>query len=301
MNQQWHSLQDHHIFYTTSQQCEHAKATVFIIHGMSEHRHRYIHFTNQLNQAGYNTVTIDLRGHGDSPMHKELYGDFGDHGMDYMIEDFHQVVSTIRSEQSLPLYVFGHSMGSLFARAYVKKYPEDIDALIISGSPWKPQGLTALKGLIRILSPWNEHKPSPLIARISNQAFLKTIRSPQSTYDWLSFNDDNVKNYDEDPLCGFPFTINGYRTLSELFETIYSPRSSQITKEIPVLFIFGAYDPCLALEKNGDKKAIAWLHSHGLVNIQTICYPHSRHELLQDHEKEVVTHDIIHFLDQQVN
>lgn len=36
-----------------------------------------------------------------------------------------------------PVVLFGHSMGSMVVRKYIKKYDDEIDKLIICGSPSK--------------------------------------------------------------------------------------------------------------------------------------------------------------------
>ena len=43
---------------------ENPTAVVLIIHGMQEHSGRYNLVANRLNEAGFNVVTSDLRGHG---------------------------------------------------------------------------------------------------------------------------------------------------------------------------------------------------------------------------------------------
>ena len=44
----------------------------------------------------------------------------------------------------LPLYLLGHSMGSLIARCYLRQYPDILDGLILSGSPSPLPAMTRL-------------------------------------------------------------------------------------------------------------------------------------------------------------
>ena len=43
-----------------------ATANVVIVHGLAEHSGRYLHVLARLATAGFNTLAIDLRGHGRS-------------------------------------------------------------------------------------------------------------------------------------------------------------------------------------------------------------------------------------------
>ena len=40
-----------------------------------------------------------------------------------------------REFPNLPFILLGHSMGSLVVRTYLKKYSQEVDAVILSGSP----------------------------------------------------------------------------------------------------------------------------------------------------------------------
>ena len=63
-------------------------------------------------------------------------------------------------------------------------------------------------------------------------------------FDWLSRNEENVKNYIEDPLCGFTFTVNGFQTLFQLIWNLHDRKKLQeMPQRLPVLFISGEEDP----------------------------------------------------------
>ena len=134
---------DGHKTHITHQGVENAKLNMLIIHGMAEHRFRYEDFTDTLNKHNINTYTLDLRGHGESPVDGH-FGYFGEeNGYKRNIDDINGIVEMIKENSDLPFILFGHSMGSLFARGFIKHYPHKIDALILSGSPYLPQGFSA--------------------------------------------------------------------------------------------------------------------------------------------------------------
>ena len=58
------------------------------------------------------------------------------------MSDLYQVTRWIREQYpELPLYLFGHSMGSLAVRCYLKRYPDVPDGVFVCGSPSAAFGL----------------------------------------------------------------------------------------------------------------------------------------------------------------
>ena len=290
------SNSDGHITHITQKTVENATFNMLIIHGMAEHRFRYDAFIKELNEHKINAYAVDLRGHGKSP-HEEKMGHFADdNGFEKNVDDLYAILQKIKNKSDLPIILFGHSMGSLFARALIRKYPDQIDALILSGSPYFPKGFNLIKRLLVIPKKLSPHKPAQKIADMTNDAFMKDIEDKRTDLDWLSFDSKNVDNFINDPLCNFPFTYAGYYDLFKLMEAVYQKPWHKPTKDIPVLFLIGKYDPCPDFKRGGYDAALNKLKHEGYVNIEPIIYEHSRHELLQDVEKEKVTDVILHFI-----
>lgn len=89
-----------------------------------------------LYHLGYVCLIHDHRGHGQSVLKDEDLGYFYQDGDIGIVEDLHQLTLWIHQQYpDLPLYLFGHSMGSLVVRVYLKKYDKDIQGLIVCGSP----------------------------------------------------------------------------------------------------------------------------------------------------------------------
>ncbi|HZJ87021.1 MAG TPA: alpha/beta fold hydrolase [Erysipelothrix sp.] len=287
---------DGHITHTSQQIVENAKFNMLIIHGMAEHRHRYDAFMDMLNNHHINTYSIDLRGHGESPVDGHL-GYFGaKDGYKRNVDDIDGIIQKIKMESDLPFILFGHSMGSLFARAYLKSYPNNIDAMILSGSPYLPTGFNALKQVLKIPAKISPTKPAKMIAKIMNDGFTKEIENHKTNVDWLSFDEDNINRYIHDPLCNFPFTYQGYVDLFALLDDVYNDAWPDVKSDLPVFFLVGKHDPVVDFKHDGFYKAINSLKQNGYRNIKSIVYDNSRHELLNDVEKEKVTEDIIQII-----
>ena len=52
-------------------------------------------------------------------------------------------------------------------------------------------------------------------------SYNKRIPHPVSSMDWLSRDSVEVARYNEDPLCGFTFTLGGFATLFDLIDRLH--------------------------------------------------------------------------------
>lgn len=97
------------------------KGVVQITHGMAEHSNRYGRFAVELCKNGYAVFICDLLGHGNSVSDDSELGYFGENGVESLVDDMKQLNDIARREYpGLPVYLFGHSMGSFLSRAYCK-------------------------------------------------------------------------------------------------------------------------------------------------------------------------------------
>lgn len=267
---------------------------LIVLHGMSEHRHRYEPFAKILSKQNINVFTLDLRGHGDSPV-ENTYGYLN--GYMKQVHDLYNIIQMIRKEHPLPTYLMGHSMGSLFVRSYLKHYQTaHIDGVLLMGSPYIPKGLSALRIGLKPLALLFPKKKGHVISKIMNKTFNKDIVNPSTPVDWLSFDKENVQTYIKDPLCNFPFTYSGYSDLFDLIHDVYQDNWTKVSNDTPIFFQIGAHDPCPDFKQDGFTNAIQKLNDDGYRNIKATIYDQSRHELLFDYDSKTVINDIIHFI-----
>ncbi|HEX8682113.1 MAG TPA: alpha/beta hydrolase [Ardenticatenaceae bacterium] len=108
---------------------EPTKATVVVVHGVHEHMGRYKHVLEALVARGYAAFALDHRGHGESEGPRGFVPQF-----DYFVEDLHLLVQEARdAAPRLPLFLVGHSLGSLIAIRYTLRHQEELDGLVVSG------------------------------------------------------------------------------------------------------------------------------------------------------------------------
>ena len=274
------------------------KGIVQFAHGMAEHKERYFGFMEYLAEAGYASIINDHRGHGASVKSTDDLGYFYDETATYIVEDIHQLTEYIKERiPGVPVCLFGHSMGSIVARQYLKEYDKDIDKAVICGAPGKNPVVGVAKLLIKIQTKQHgDRYRSPLMYNLSVGGYSKKLPNAETECDWLTVNKENVKAYIEDPLCGFKFTLNGYKNLIGLLAAIFEKDGWKVAKkDMPIFFIAGSEDPVI-------EKESLWLASQefltkqGYTNVSGKLYKGLRHEILLEDSKEEVYSDVLEFL-----
>lgn len=277
---------------------ENAKGIVQISHGMCEHKERYKEFMRFLGEHGYMTIIHDHRGHGRSVKKTQNLGYFGKNGAEDIVDDVYQVNCWIRQKYPyLPVYLLGHSMGSLVARVYLQKYERTLSGLIVCGSPsynrFTPLGCVLTKWIEKVKGPYYK---SNIIHKLAFGTFNHGIKNVKSEHQWICTNEQIVQEYDQDPLCNFVFTINGYHNLFTLVKKTYDKNEYPVKKEnLPIFFISGKEDPCLINIKKFDE-AVSLLADVGYKHVESCLYPKMRHEILNETHRQVVFDDIVEFL-----
>lgn len=271
------------------------RALVQLAHGMSEHKERYIPFMEFLAQNGVGCIINDHRGHGGSVKSADDLGYFYKDGANGLLKDLNQITRYFRNQfPGLPLILFGHSMGSLAVRAYRLEYEKDIDGLIVCGSPGKNPAADVAIVLLKILKALKgERHISKLFIQMSTGAFEKRYKGTDES--WLSVNRENAIAYGQNPLCGFPFTLNGYDALMRLMKAAYDPKPTD-RPELPVHFISGEDDAC-APDKQGFHDAVNHMKQAGYLHVTAKQYPGMRHEILNETDKQMVYEDILRTLE----
>jgi len=119
-------------------------AGVIIVHGIAEHSGRYERVAQRLNARGYACYALDHRGHGHSQGPRTDVAAFEDYVAD--LRTYYELIR--RSGPDLPIFLYGHSMGSLIALLYALRHQTELAGLIISGVPLR---LPATNAVTRVL------------------------------------------------------------------------------------------------------------------------------------------------------
>lgn len=250
------------------------RGVIQLAHGAGEHAGRYRTPLTPIIEAGFMVYAVDHRGHG-ATAGPEGLGDFGAGGPAAAVDDMAVLSRRIRAEHSdLPLVLFGHSMGAMFAQAYLLTHSDLIDALVLSGTA----------------------APGPRLPGGPNAAYT----NPRTDYDWLSRDDAEVDRYIADPLCGIRFTPASMDGLGALRETLTSGDGlDTVRKELPIYVFVGDEDPINA-RLSRLTPLIDRYREAGLRNVDLKVYPGGRHEMLNETNRDEVVADLLGWLEAAV-
>lgn len=295
----YQSAFDGHIIKAFYYPLDHPKARVVMIHGMAEHQRRYAELAIALNRAGYEVLTVDQRGHGLSLFDGTVKGFFAEtDGWHRNVEDIHAIIDDLNAKKPLKLAMFGHSMGTLVARSYLRRHSETLSALYLSGSPDEAPNAavgTILAKVIKTLL--GKRYPSTLMHKLAFSAYAASVPQSETDLDWLSKNPENVQTYINDPLCGFKFTAQGYIDLAEGFREVYHEDEWPVyNPDLPIRFESGEFDPCH--KPNGLERSVKRLKDAGYRNVSYAYIPECRHEIFNDIRKKELTKLLITWLNQ---
>ncbi|MGL4913736.1 MAG: alpha/beta fold hydrolase, partial [Romboutsia sp.] len=250
-----------------------------------------------LTDSGYVVYINDHRGHGKTAKIIENVGCLAENdGFTYLVEDMNILTKIIKEEyKNLPIYLFGHSMGSFASQRYVMKYSNDIEGLILSGSNGK-HGLilNVAEKLIKYEIKKNGRKYRS--KRLDNLIFggnNKKFKSPRTEFDWLSRDEKEVDKYIEDEFCGVLFTCGFFEDfIKGLKELEKEENIKKIPCDLPIYIMSGDKDP---IGKNG--KGVLRLKNQyrelGVKDLDCTLYKDGRHEMLNEINKDDVIKDIL--------
>ena len=302
------------------------KGIVQIVHGMTEHKGRYVEFMRYLAEHGYIAVVNDLRGHGESVRAKDDLGYFYNGGYKAMIDDVHEITletkkyvedelgitvglkpnvevsilgdNALPPVSGIPYVLLGHSMGSMVIRCYIKEYDKDVDKLCVIGCPTNQGGLKAALAFMKFLAFVKGEKSRSKIAdfMVMGSNFTNKFKN-EGKYAWLNSDPERTAEYDADPLSGFSFTLNGYVNLIGLTIDTYAPGGYALQNpDLEIKFFSGKEDPC-AKSYKAFREAMLHIKHQGYKNVSGKMYKGMRHEVLNERERIRVYRDISRFIE----
>ena len=166
--------------------------------------------------------------------------------------------------------------------------------IILCGPPTK-NSLVDLGLLIAKISKSFDkgRKPNKLLNELTLGKFNKGYDKPNS---WLSKNPNNVDNYNNDPVCDYIFTTNGFINLYKLQKSAFQSKDYAVNnKNLAILLLAGSDDPVIGNLKK-FKNLERFMKKLGYLNVTSKVYDSLRHELLQEEEKDIIIKDIISFI-----
>lgn len=270
-----------------------------ILHGMGEHGGRYDAFASMLCEQGYFVTMHDHRGHGKTA---EMNGKLGfmadENGFNRVVEDVYEVIQNVRYDyKKVPIYIFGHSMGSFIARRFIQLYSDLVDGCILCGTgatlPIHKIGNILSRTLA---STKGKESKGELMNELSIGAFNKQFKNTKTGFDWLTSDPDEVQKYIDDPLCGFIASNQFFVDLTDGLLLINRKiENERIDKNLPILLISGSEDPVGANGK-GVYKVADQLKKAGVQHVIVYLFEGMRHEIINEVNKEQVYNVVTRWL-----
>lgn len=291
------SSRDGYPLYLHTFDVETPRAVIQLLHGMEEHQGRYEEFAHIMNSQRFTVVIPNMRGHG-LELDRENLGHFKDrNGYRELIYDQIYIRAFIRNQYpEVPVYLFAHSMGTIIARVLLQTQSRHYEKAVLSGYPnyhlHTGLGLLCSATLRTLRGP---RYKSDFLQKASVGTFNKGVKNPRTDIDWVCANEEVVDRYLKDPYCGFGFTCSAFNDLFHLVMMMHkSVNYRNVNKEMPILCLRGEEDPCTGGDK-GSQDSIQVLKNAGFSRVEEISYPHMRHEVLNERDRQQVYQDILHF------
>lgn len=224
------------------------RGIIQLIHGYGEHSRRYLHMIGKFQQAGFVVYADDHLGHGKTGYDGGHLGDPHSGGYMTYLKDEKQLHDiAVKDYPDVPYFVFGHSWGSMLARAYAAHFGSDIKGLMLCGlcSQWKgceiqynnPEFKAAYEAdPYQPCGEWFDKVFMDMTARVEN---------PNSPADWIANNPDIVSDHAGDMFNTFDTTLELAYDFVQLYHFIESDEwAPMVPQNIPAYLIAGDQDPC---------------------------------------------------------
>lgn len=282
---------------------ENPKAIVVLTHGMAEHILRYDEFAKVLNENNFTVYGHNHRGHKDSILSYSDYGYMDDEdNFGILVKDLNEIIDKIIIDNpNLPIFLFGHSMGSFVSQRYIELYGNKLNGVILCGTSKNPNSLIKMGSFLSkiIMKAKGRRYRSKFIDKVAFGSYNKKIKNKRTDLDWLSRDPNEVDKYIEDKYCGGVFTVSYFYDLSKGFSDI-NQNFDLIPKNLPILIISGDKDPVGGYGKYVTN-LYKTLNNIDVKDLELILYKDARHELLKETSKLQTHLDVIKWLNKKIN
>ncbi|NOZ48473.1 MAG: alpha/beta hydrolase [Chloroflexi bacterium] len=230
------------------------QALLVIVHGLGEHAGRYPHVVTAFNQQGYVVWGDDHRGFGRSGGKRGDFNAFSD-----VLTDLDQVVDAAQAQYPhLPIFLYAHSLGGMYATHYLAQHEDKITAAVISAPGYGagPDFSQAKLLLARVL------------AKVAPGLSMQTAGADDPFT--LSHDPEAEQSYRDDKLYHHTVTMRfAYTNVCKANEA----KNLLAHLHLPILVLLGAEDS--TINRDAVEEAVAGAGK----NVEFRIYPGSYHEL----------------------
>ena len=279
-------------------ECVNPDGVVVIATGMEEASYRYDDFAKFLNKNNYNVYCIDHYGQGESVEDESQLGIVPRSFFSKCVRVLDDVAKKY-AIKGKPLIIFGHSMGSFMVQDFIQRYNKRPTKAVIMGTNGPNAKMLFAAGypIARLVCKFKgDNTQGKFLRNLAIGAYAKSVKDRKTDCDWLSYNEENVKNYIADPKLGHPSSNGFYRELLKGNHRLYRKKFlAKINKDLPIFVVAGKEDPVGANGK-GPTALVKLYQKLGIKNAELKLYDHMRHEILNEDDKMRVYNDILEFI-----
>jgi len=264
------------------------KAVIQIVHGLLEHRLRYNHLASFLARHGFAVVVSDNRGHGDSVDSNNPLEQMP--GVRRMVKDQLKITQLINERfANLPVYLYGHSYGSVIARLYLQENDQNIDKLLMTGTVQYEK--KAKYGVVL--------------------ALLADVFAGKGSYSWIIKKLSNFGSTDKTWLTNDPIEVEkaskdsrmlpGYNNLgvTTIWEGVRRLKDISLftcqNPDLAIMSITGAEDKEITGGKSGLIDTRRTLRKIGYHDIEMLNFPGMKHEVINEINQDLVYQTMLEF------
>jgi alpha-beta hydrolase superfamily lysophospholipase len=244
--------------------------TLVVVHGAGEHIRRYQNLVEALVPAGFILTGYDHRGHGRSEGQRGHINSWSEYQ-----DDLHKFMGLARDlAPGLPMFIYGHSLGSLIVLDYILHHPEGLNGAIISGTSVDPKD-AAPPFLV-------------LLAKFFSRTIPKFSLKVELEGTSLSRDKKEADGYMNDPLVHWSRSA---RWGTECLRIVDQIKNNAAEIRVPTLFLHGERDPLVSAA--GAKQ---FYDQIVYPNKELIIYPNGLHEPHNDLNHEEVVCDMLDWM-----
>ena len=272
-------------------QIEGAIANVIIVHGASEYIDRYNKISSYLNDNMINTFGYNQISHGEYIDNNRKNIFFSEENADkLLVKNLEDIVKKVTNINSLPIYIIGHSMGSLVARAFAINNNYQVKGIVLSGT-LNPPIITINSGLrfAKIITKINGKKN---VSKLLNNLAFGNIAQR------LSYNKKNINVYLKDSKCGAKFSNQAIIDLLALTKYVCNYKNIKNMLKTNYLVISGDNDKF----SNNSKQltSLIKIMKKSEHNVDYMIFKKMKHEIFNEDEYLKVFVTIKEFIDKSI-